>query len=114
MKKKTLLILLVAMVFCYSCESDDPIPGVPDCVETAIIDYNNSAGLCSDASVEEYIFQGKTVYVFQPGTCGADMQANVIDENCTLLGALGGILGNTLINGEDFTTATFIKTVWRN
>lgn len=64
---------------------------------------------CGDAIVKEYLFQGRNVFVFDPGTCGADMTASVLDNNCTILGYLGGISGNNTINGEDFSHAKFIR-----
>ena len=70
---------------------------------------------CSNgAKIKEYTFQGKTVYVYDPGICGADMTSEVTNEKCETLGYLGGITGNKKINGEDFSKAKFKKTVWSN
>ncbi len=69
---------------------------------------------CNSAHVDEMSFQEKTVYVFDPGNCGADMTKDVVDNNCNSLGMLGGITGNTKINGEDFSGAKFVQTVWSN
>ena len=63
-------------------------------------------------SVKEYLFQSKTVFVFDQGKCGADMTSEVIDEDCNSIGYLGGFAGNSKINGEEFSKATFVKTVW--
>ena len=52
------------------------------------------------------------VYVFDLGTCGADMTSEVLDENCNTLGFLGGIAGNTKINGDDFGNAKYKSTIW--
>lgn len=68
---------------------------------------------CDDAHVDLYGFQGQNVYVFDPGTCGADMAA-AVDENCNALGTLGGFVGNTKINGEEFSNAKRIREVWRD
>lgn len=54
------------------------------------------------------------VYVYDPGTCGADQTSEVTNTKCETLGYLGGITGNNKINGEDFSSATFKKTVWAN
>lgn len=64
--------------------------------------------------MDEYEFQGKRVYTFFQGNCGADMATGVVDDKCKSLGSLGGITGNTKINGEDFSNAKFKKTVWSN
>jgi hypothetical protein len=50
--------------------------------------------------------------VFDPGTCGADMAAEVIDSECNSLGNLGGIAGNTEINGANFSNAILESTIW--
>lgn len=68
----------------------------------------------SGAEVSEYTFQGNTVYVFDPGICGADQTTEVTNNECETMGYLGGITGNTKINGEDFSKAKFKKTVWSN
>ncbi len=105
--------LLTLLFFCASlmvaCTTQKP--GTPDCVEAKIREYRLST-TCSDAKVEEYTFQGKTVYAFGPGTCGADMTTEVMNSDCTTIGHLGGIAGNTKINGEEFSTAKYVKTVW--
>lgn len=85
---------------------------IPACINKRIISFEKEA--CSEgAQVEQYLFQSKTVFVFQPGNCGADMAAHVVDSNCTDLGFLGGIMGNTKINGEEFSQARLIKTTWK-
>lgn len=109
--KKLLVIFFTAIILFISCDSIDIACGTPKCVKTKIKDFNNS-DVCSDANVKEYTFQEKTVFVFDPGTCGADMTAEVIDETCNTLGYLGGFSGNTKINEEDFSTALYIKTIW--
>jgi hypothetical protein len=61
------------------------------------------------------IFFKKMVYVFDPGTCGADMLAPVYDSECNLIGALSGLMGNILINNIRFDlNAKFQKTIWSN
>jgi len=102
------LITLLFFSFCKKAESGD---GTPACIRHKIISFEKDA-LCSDPSVDEYEFQSKTVYVFSPGSCGADLGASVYDSNCNNLGGLGGLRGNTQIEGQDFSTATFIKTIW--
>jgi hypothetical protein len=68
---------------------------------------------CRDASAEEYLFLKQTVYVLSPGTCGADMQAEVVDVDANTLGFLGGIAGNMIIQNTSFDSAVFVKTVWK-
>jgi hypothetical protein len=112
-KSFTLLTFFVGLaLICGGCEKLDIEKGTSKCVKNRIEDFNKSDLSCNDASVDQYTFQGKTVYTFDPGSCGADMQTEVIDENCKTLGYLGGILGNTYINGEHFSNATFVKRIW--
>ncbi len=83
------------------------------CVDPKTDDFKKTC--CSkDAKVSEYTFQGNTVYVFDPGNCGADMTSEVTNAKCETIGYLGGISGNTKINGEDFSKAKYKKTVWSN
>ena len=108
---KILSILLFATVI-ISCNKLDIEKGTPKCVENKIKNFNKSS-TCDNAKVEEYTFQGKTVYTFDSGNCGADMTTEVISSDCNSIGYLGGIAGNTKINGEEFSNATYIKTTWK-
>jgi len=82
-----------------------------DCL-TAKIDELSKQSCEKGASVKEYKFMGKTVFVIDQGTCGADLTSEVLDSECKNLGYLGGITGNIQINGTDFSTAEFVKTIW--
>ena len=110
--KRLLIVLLLAHSVISSCSKLDIEKGTPKCVENKIKDFNKSS-TCGNANVKEYTFQGNTVYTFDPGTCGADMSTEVINSGCNSLGFLGGIAGNTKINREEFSNATFIKTIWK-
>jgi hypothetical protein len=46
------------------------------------------------------------------GFCGGDLSAAVLDADCNSLGGLGGYLGNTRINGVEFSIAVYKRTVW--
>ncbi len=109
---KQIFLLLILSSILISCNKEEEVLGViPRCINDLITEFKKSTS-CSDSKVDQYLFKDQIVFVFEPGTCGADMQAPVIDFNCDTLGALGGIAGNTEINGEDFTNAVFVKTVW--
>lgn len=84
---------------------------VPECIMDRI-ENNDNELFCDDANVKAYTFQQKTVYVFDAGTCGADFSYPVLDADCNTLGFLGGFQGNTKINGEEFSNAVFVRTVW--
>ena len=110
MYKLSPVILLSILVFT-SCTRFEIEADTPKCVKDKIVDFNKDQ-TCSDIKVDEYTFQGISVYVFDSGTCGADMQSSVIDTDCNNLGALGGLAGNIEINGESFESAVFVKTIW--
>jgi len=110
-KMKKLLFSIMIAITVIGCTKTAIEKGTPNCIENKIVDFNKSS--CDKgANVKEYTFHGKSVYVFDPGTCGADMTSEVIDANCNSLGFLGGITGNTKINGEDFSNAKFVKLTW--
>jgi hypothetical protein len=113
MKKLVALFIILPMMFSYCRKTGK---NEPDCINDLIKNSANNMFLCdTGAHVDEYIFQGNQVYVFDPGNCGADMQAPVYDSNCMLIGALGGFTGNILINNIPFHLyAKFQKTIWRN
>ncbi len=112
MKKLVFLILLPIFVL-QNCSHLDIKKSAPSCIKSKIRDFEKTA--CdSGASVKEYSFQNETVFVFDPGTCGADMTSEVMDSDCNSLGFLGGISGNTKINGEEFSNAVFQSIIWEN
>lgn len=104
--------ILSILLLSFSCNKEDIADGTPICIENSIIEFKSNC--CEEgANVKEYSFQGEAVYVFDPGTCGADMTSEVKDAECVTLGYLGGISGNSTINGEDFSSAIFVKTTWK-
>lgn len=108
-----MILFVVVTTALTSCNKLDIEAGTPKCIENKIKSFNKTP-ICDNADVTEHIFQGKTVYVFNPGnTCGADMTSEVIDSDCNSLGLLGGFSGNTTINGEKFSNASFVKTIWK-
>ncbi len=110
---KYILVVLVTIIF--SCAKVEILLDVPECIEEKIRELAKGGKCKSGASVEEYHFQNRTVYTFSEGNCGADFQTDVLDEQSNSLGALWGISGNKIINGENFTEhATFIGKVWGN
>jgi hypothetical protein len=95
-----------------SCKKDGIARNTPTCIVEKINNFKDIA--CDDGEVDEYIFQEKIVYVFDPGIeCGADLTSEVVDEECNTLGYVGGIAGNTIINGESFGSAKFERNIWK-
>ena len=103
-----LFTLLIA-----ACTKQHVAKGIPVCIKYKINSFEKDC--CKqNAEVRESVFQNKIVYEFYPGNCGADFASLVLDSDCNILGSLGGFAGNTKINGEDFSHATAIRTVWSN
>lgn len=94
------------------CKKLDIEKDTPRCIKREIKAFNKQQSCNDGVKVNEYTFQGKNVYVFDPGNCGADMIARVIDSECNSIGTLGGISGNTKINGEEFSNAVLERTTW--
>lgn len=107
------LVLLIGLSFA-SCKSDDD--SLPTCIDVKIEEF--SAGIIcggEDANVKSYTFQEQLVYVFSAVNACVDGTADVVTEECDELGYLGGLIGNTEINGVNFyDEAIFIEVVWTN
>ncbi|MCB9261276.1 MAG: hypothetical protein H6607_02715 [Flavobacteriales bacterium] len=112
MKKLAIICiaLFIAQTF-MGCNKVEVEKGTPKSVEERIKIFSKSTD-CNDAKAEEFSFQGSAVYTLNPGTCGADMSTEVLDSDANVLGLLGGFVGNSKINGVDFSSATFVRTVW--
>lgn len=111
---KTISFTILILTLLINCKKDNIETKTPQCVLDKIKDTTTSViKPCADAKVDEYKFQSKTVYVFDSETCLNDGAAQVIDINCNSLGYLGGISGNTTINNESFSKATFVKNIWK-
>ncbi len=108
-----LLFMAISLAACNKDDSNAEAP-FPPCLIPAIATFESVYACHSGATVNQYTFQGHLVYTLNPGMCGADMSSEVIDENCKTIGYLGGVTGNTEINGEEFGNAVFVKTVWAN
>src|SRR5687767_7212166 len=103
--RRLCFLSIFALFALTACEKIEIEKGVPECVEEKIKAFSKNELTCdSEAKVNEYTFQNKTVYVFNPGVCRTDQSSEVIDFDCNRLGAVGGWSGG-LINGEDFSKA---------
>lgn len=109
MNKWALPLALILLARCKTAQVGD---SQTSAIQQAIRSFSVSAH-CDDACVKEMEFLSQTVYVFEQGTCGMDMENEVLDEKGGQLGTLGGISGNTHIAGADFSEARLKKVVWR-
>jgi hypothetical protein len=109
--KPFFLLFIVSFTILSSCEKKQA--DTPDCIKSLISTYS----VCGNdgGSVSQYSFQNQIVYVFDPGLGGADMASSVYNENCQIIGILGGIAGNNIINNEIFFGhAKLIKIICSN
>ena len=110
---KTIFLTTVFILSISGCERNDY--DAPGCIEDKIREFTKTVICDSGASVSLYTLSGKNVYVFADGNCGADLGAAVYSEDCFSLGFLGGISGNTIIQGVKFyDEADFVKWIWKN
>ena len=115
----TLIFLVILLGSCTKSETGSIIlcggPSAPSCVFTTLEQFKTSHNLCSTgASVKEFKWDGRAVFVFDEGICIADGQSAVLDANCKVLGYLGGIAGNSKIEGKEWAGAVYVQTIWSN
>ncbi len=106
------ILVLSTLLIASSCNTDED--EIPACLQDRIDTFGEE--ICNTgANVKRYTFQGNETYVIFPGTCGADLSDEVLDEDCNTLGLLGGLAGGSDINGEAlYSNATLEETVWSN
>jgi hypothetical protein len=110
MKPYIFSLITIGLIVVSSCNKDER--ETPTCIWNKITAFDSSFE-CAEAKVDKYTFQGETVYVFDPGVCSqADMASEVLNQDCESIGYLGGLIGNQIINGENFSSAHFEETIW--
>ena len=113
---KILSILLVAVTLLFaSCKKDGIAANTPGCIKDNI-KSNKDRDDWYVSKVEEYKFQGKMVYAFNPDTrVIADAATSVLTSEGTPLCQVGGFGGPTinLCNGENFyQNAVLVRVIW--
>ena len=106
-----MLSCVVISIVLSSCLKSKIADGTPRCIQEKIREFRKDA-TCDDAHVDEYQFQGGLVYDFDDSSCMMDGGSVVYSDNCNKIGSLGGISGNSEINGESFEHAVFIREIW--
>ena len=107
-----LILGLIAALSLWSCEDTGPTPDVSACINSKIQMFPPDCGDSTETSVDEYLFQEDLVYVFEYRSCCCDYSSPVLNAACDTQGELGGFIGNSIINGEDFSHAVFQRKVW--
>ncbi len=112
--KKSFLPLAIILGVVLGCSKPEPDNNVTACILEKISTFEKEIACEKSATVKEYQYQDQTLYVFDPGTCGMDLASEVVDKSCVSMGFLNGISGNTTINGDNFSKAIYMKTIWNN
>lgn len=106
---KTTLLILVLLAAVHSCKKGDSVD-MPACMAERIAEFDNTIAL---DSVVKYRFHNKDVYLFDHSQC-CDIGAPIYDSECNVICTMGGFIGNTDCEGENFASnAVPISTVWR-
>jgi hypothetical protein len=119
MNMKGILFIAFGMLLIFATcrkSSDGVASGTPRCVHDEITDNQTNEDWMI-GSVEEYLFQNKLVYAFQPDeTKIADGATTIKDEHCNTICSVGGFGGPSinLCNGENFFQLAVLKrTIWK-
>jgi hypothetical protein len=86
---------------------------IPVCVRKMIDDAGKESPANTPEQVDEYLYNGKTVYLFRAPCC--DQFNTLYDENCkAICSPTGGFTGRGDRKCEDFSkTARHIKMIWK-
>ena len=108
------LVLLLSLPLILTTQCNKQQNKIPSCIQSKIDLIKAQPKWNPPASVNEYIYQGKHVYLFSSDCC--DQYTQLIDENCNLLCApSGGITGKGDGKCADFSSASqFIKLTWKD
>jgi hypothetical protein len=112
MKKLNFAFLFLITLFFSGCSNDDNNSSLPECLEdTKTIVYQDEPQT-PRASIDKYIYNGETVYLFNRNTSDymSDAVKWVIDEQCIVLCHIESNFEQN--NCIDWESAQFVETVW--
>ena len=107
-----LLVLLATML---SCAARKSAGLAPPCIAEFINKYKNEPNW-HVGSVDEYEFQGRLVYAFNPSKNLADGATFIKSAACADMCSVGGFAGprNSQCNGDNFFEKAVLKrTIWK-
>lgn len=104
--------LLLIVVFSFGTCKKEAL--LPECIQQKIVAIKAQPKWNPPARVDEYLYNGKRVYLFSSDCC--DQFNQLYDVNCNYICAPGGgITGKGDGKCSDFKTAAqFIRTVWKD
>ena len=108
------LITLLSFSLLISAECNRPKSEIPSCIQQKIDQIKSQPKWNPPAEVNEYIYQGRHVYLFSADCC--DQFEQLFDSSCNYICApSGGIEGAGDRKCADFRTAAqFVKLVWKD
>ena len=105
------IICLGVLLALVSGCSKQKINTAPACVYQAVDTLNSKYSIQTE-SIDEYLFQGKHVYVVNITMC-CDIPSPVYSSDCNVICTLGGFAANYTCEGQRFdSVAVFIQKVW--
>jgi hypothetical protein len=112
MKKLLLLSVLIAVLSSSTCNK--AMVAVPPCIQTKINEIKMQAKWNPPAQVDEYLYNGKRVFLFTSDCC--DQYNTAYDVECNVVCApSGGITGKGDGKCADFAAnAKHIRLVWKD
>jgi hypothetical protein len=113
--KPVLLLLAVPFMMAETCKSKkSAAEGIPTCIQNRIDSISKHPKWSPPAQVNEYRYNGKTVFVFTSDCC--DQFETAWDENCNYVCApSGGITGRGDGSCADFnSSSTHVRLVWKD
>jgi hypothetical protein len=111
---KSILIALVSIPVAYQKCGKSAVAGIPSCVQARIEEIKKQPLWNPPAQVEEYLYNGRRVFVFSSNCC--DQFTVAVDEKCDYVCApSGGITGMGDQKCTDFGEKAQLKgIVWKD
>ena len=108
------LLLTLSLPLFLTCQCNKKTGEIPSCIQKKIDSIKAVSKWNPPAEVNEYIYQGKHVYLFSADCC--DQYNELSDSNCNYICApSGGITGSGDMKCPDFrSSAKFVKLIWKD
>jgi hypothetical protein len=108
------LVLTLSLPLLLALQCNKQKGEIPSCIQEKIDQIKAVPKWNPPAEVNEYIYQGKHVYLFSADCC--DQYNELFDGNCNYICApSGGITGSGDMKCADFRNAAqFVKLIWKD
>ena len=108
------LVLTLSLPLLLTLQCNKQTSQIPSCIQKKIDQIKAVPKWNPPAEVNEYVYQGKHVYLFSADCC--DQYNELFDNNCNYICApSGGITGTGDKKCPDFKSAAqFVRLVWKD